>query len=45
MEYANVKEKLTKLFMEYSTSTTSSSTVVWPQEDSDWENVNNIISF
>jgi hypothetical protein len=35
MEYDNVKEKLTKLFMEYSTSTTSSSTAVWPQEDSD----------
>jgi hypothetical protein len=45
MEYANVKEKLTKLFMEYSTSTTSSSTVVRPQEDLDWEKVNNIISF
>ena len=45
MEYANVKEKLTKLFMEYSAFTTSSSTVVQPQEDSDWEKVNNIISF
>ena len=31
--------------MEYSTSTTSSFTVVRPQEDSDWEKVNNIISF
>jgi hypothetical protein len=30
MEYANVKEKLTKHFMEYSASTTSSSTIVRP---------------
>jgi hypothetical protein len=35
MEYDNVKEKLTKLFMEYSAFTTSSSTAVQPQEDSD----------
>jgi hypothetical protein len=41
-----VKGKLTKLFMEYkAASTTSSSTVVQPQEDLDWEKVNNIISF
>jgi hypothetical protein len=41
-----VKAKLTKLYMEYkAASTTSSSTVVQPQEDLDWEKVNNIISF
>jgi hypothetical protein len=45
-QYDNVKDKLTKHFMEYrAASTTSSSTVVQPQEDSDWEKVNNIISF
>jgi hypothetical protein len=44
-QYDNVKEKLTKLFMEYRASTTSSFTVVRPQEDSYWEKVNNIISF
>ena len=44
-EYENIHKKLTKLFMEYSASTISSSTVVWPQEDSDWEKVNNIVSF
>jgi hypothetical protein len=36
---------LTKLFMEFSAPLTSSSTVVQPQEDLDWENVNNITSF
>jgi hypothetical protein len=41
-----VKAKLTKLYMEYKVvSTTSSSTVVQPQEDLDWEKVNNITSF
>jgi hypothetical protein len=45
MEYDNVQKKLTKIFMEYSASTISSSIVVRPQEDSDWEKVNNIISF
>jgi hypothetical protein len=45
MEYDNVQRKLTKLFIEYSASTTSSSTIVRPQEDSDWIKVNNIISF
>jgi hypothetical protein len=44
-EYENVHKKLTKLFMKYSALPTSSSTIVWPQEDSNWENVNNIISF
>ena len=44
--YENVHNKLTKLFMKYSApSTTSSSTVVRPQEDSDWKKVNNVISF
>ncbi|XP_062170450.1 zinc finger BED domain-containing protein RICESLEEPER 1-like [Alnus glutinosa] len=36
-ECENVTKTLTKLFMEYSASTTSSSTVVQPQEDSDLE--------
>ena len=45
-EYDNVKNKLTKLFMKYRVaSMTSSSIVVRLQEDSDWEKVNNIISF
>jgi hypothetical protein len=44
-EYENVTKTLTKLCMEYSAPMTSSSTVVQPQEDSDWENVNNITSF
>jgi hypothetical protein len=44
-EYENVTKTLTKLFMEYSAPMTSSSTVVQPQEDSDWEKVNNITSF
>jgi hypothetical protein len=44
-EYENVTKTLTKLFMEYSAPTTSSSTIVQSQEDSDWENVNNITSF
>jgi hypothetical protein len=44
-EYENVTKMLTKLFMEYSVPTTSSSTVVQSQEDSDWEKVNNITSF
>ena len=44
-EYDNVQKKLTKLFIEYSASTTSSSTIVRPQEDLDWEKVNNIIIF
>jgi len=44
-EYENVTKTLTKLFMEYSVPTTSSSTVVQPQEGSDWEKVNNITSF
>jgi hypothetical protein len=44
-EYENVTKTLTKLCMEYSAPTTSSSTVVQPQEDSDWEKVNNITSF
>jgi alkyl hydroperoxide reductase subunit AhpC len=46
IEYENVHNKLTKLFVEYSApSTTSSSIIVQPQENSDWEKVNNIISF
>jgi hypothetical protein len=44
-EYENVTKTLTKLFMEYSAPTTTSSTVVQPQEDLDWEKVNNIPSF
>jgi hypothetical protein len=44
-EYENVTKMLTKLFMEYSAPTTSSSTAVQPQEGSDWEKVNNITSF
>jgi hypothetical protein len=32
MEYANVKEKLTKLFMKYNASTTSSSTLLSPKK-------------
>ncbi|XP_062150423.1 zinc finger BED domain-containing protein RICESLEEPER 2-like [Alnus glutinosa] len=36
-EYENVTKTLTKLFMEYSAPTTSSSTIVQSQEDSDWE--------
>jgi hypothetical protein len=44
-EYKNVMKMLTKLFMEYSAPTTSSSIVVQPQEDSDWKKVNNITSF
>jgi hypothetical protein len=44
-EYENVTKTLTKLFMEYSAPKTSRSTVVQPQEDSDWEKVNNITSF
>jgi hypothetical protein len=44
-EYENVTKTLTKLFMEYNAPTTSSSTAVHPQEDSDWKNVNNITSF
>jgi hypothetical protein len=44
-EYENVTKMLTKLFMEYSAPTTSSSTVAQPQESSDWEKVNNITSF
>jgi lipid II:glycine glycyltransferase (peptidoglycan interpeptide bridge formation enzyme) len=44
-EYENVTKTLTKLFMEYSAPTTSSSKVVQPQEDSYWENVNTITSF
>jgi hypothetical protein len=44
-EYENVTKTLTKLFMEYSAPTTSSSTVVQPQEGSNWEKVNNITSF
>jgi hypothetical protein len=44
-EYEHVTNTLTKLFMEYSVPTTSSSTVVQLQEGSDWEKVNNITSF
>jgi hypothetical protein len=44
-EYENVTKTLTKLFIEYSAPTTSSSTIVQPQEGSDWEKVNNITSF
>jgi hypothetical protein len=44
-EYENVIKTLTKLFMDYSAPTTSSSTVVQPQKGSDWKKVNNITSF
>jgi len=40
-----VIKTLTKLFMDYSAPTTSSSTVVQPQKGSDWKKVNNITSF
>jgi len=43
-----VTKTLTKLFMEYSAASapaTSISTVVQPQEGSNWEKVNNITSF
>jgi hypothetical protein len=49
VEFVNVYDKLVQLFMEYSASSrTSSSMVVQPQEHHtalEWEKVNNIINF